>query len=259
MTLKKLRGDWLRFKEVWKTDGARGAFSKVLENTGGIKGIFAAVWIRFWMLFAGLSLPGRIATRLVTWAAPPYWGFGKLARLNRKGYIAPSATIYHPDLHLGANICIDDRVVLFQDTGGGPIDLGERVHIHCDTYIQTGEGGSVTIGSETNILPRCQLSAYKSKIHIGKRALISSNCAFYPYHHGIAPDRRIKEQDLVTKGGITIGDDTWLGYGVIVLDGVRIGDGAVVGAGAVVTKDIPANAIAFGNPARVFKMRTDLP
>lgn len=259
MILKKLTSNWPRFKEVWETDGARGLFSKVWDRYGGLKGIFATVWIRFWMLFAGLSFPGRIATRLATWAAPPYWGFGKLARLNKKGFIAPSATIYHSDIHLGANICIDDRVVLFQDTAGGPIDLGERVHIHCETYIQTGAGGSVTIGDETHILPRCQLSAYKSQIHIGKRVLIAPNCAFYPYDHGIAPDRPIKEQDLVTKGGIFIGDDAWFGYGVIVLDGVRIGEGAVIGAGAVVTKDIPAGAIAFGNPARVVKMRADLP
>jgi acetyltransferase-like isoleucine patch superfamily enzyme len=53
-------------------------------------------------------------------------------------------------------------------------------------------------------------------------------------------------------------DDAWLGYGVIVLDGVRIGKGAVVGAGAVVTHDIPEGAIAVGVPARVVKMRSDL-
>ena len=50
-------------------------------------------------------------------------------------------------------------------------------------------------------------------------------------------------------------DDAWLSVGVIVLDGVRIGKGAVVGAGAVVTKDLPANSISSGVPARVIKMR----
>jgi acetyltransferase-like isoleucine patch superfamily enzyme len=49
-----------------------------------------------------------------------------------------------------------------------------------------------------------------------------------------------------------------LGFGVIVLSGVRIGKGAVIGAGSVVTQDIPDNAIACGNPARVVKMRSDL-
>ena len=63
---------------------------------------------------------------------------------------------------------------------------------------------------------------------------------------------------MQTKGGIVIGDDAWLGVGVIVLDGVKIGKGAVVGAGSVVTRDIPDGAIATGVPARVVKMRRDL-
>jgi acetyltransferase-like isoleucine patch superfamily enzyme len=63
---------------------------------------------------------------------------------------------------------------------------------------------------------------------------------------------------LKTKGGIVVGDDVWLGFGVVVLDGVRIGKGAVVGAGSVVTRDIPDNAIAVGVPARVVKMRGDM-
>ena len=52
---------------------------------------------------------------------------------------------------------------------------------------------------------------------------------------------------------INIGDGCWLGGGVIVLPGVTIGDGAVIGAGSVVTKDIPANSLAVGNPCRVIR------
>jgi acetyltransferase-like isoleucine patch superfamily enzyme len=55
-----------------------------------------------------------------------------------------------------------------------------------------------------------------------------------------------------------IGDHAWLGFGVVVLDGVRIGHGAVIGANAVVTSDIPDGAVAAGNPARVVKMRDDV-
>ena len=60
-------------------------------------------------------------------------------------------------------------------------------------------------------------------------------------------------------GDIVVGDDAWLGYGVIVLDGVHIGKGAVVGAGSVVTNNIPDGGIAVGMPARVVKMREDTP
>ena len=55
-----------------------------------------------------------------------------------------------------------------------------------------------------------------------------------------------------------IDDDAWLGYGVIVLDGVKIGKGAVIGAGSVVTRDVPDETIAVGVPARVVKRRCDL-
>ncbi|NMB23268.1 MAG: sugar O-acetyltransferase, partial [Corynebacterium sp.] len=54
-----------------------------------------------------------------------------------------------------------------------------------------------------------------------------------------------------------IGEDVWLGGGVTVVGGVSIGDRAVIGAGAVVTRDIPADAIAVGSPARVIRMRDE--
>jgi acetyltransferase-like isoleucine patch superfamily enzyme len=57
-------------------------------------------------------------------------------------------------------------------------------------------------------------------------------------------------QPLQTKGGIVIEDDVWIGFGVIVLDGVKIGKGAVLGAGSVVTRDIPDNTVAVGVPAK---------
>ena len=210
------------------------------------------------MRFAGLSGFGRIATRLATWFAQPYYGRCYLACLNQKGYIAPSATIHHDDLRLGNNVFIGDRVVIFKDRDGGPVELSAGVHVHGETFIQTGYGGSLKIGSNSHIHPKCQISAYKSTIHIGCNVQIAPNCAFYPYDHSVAPGKLIIEQPLHTKGGIIIEDDAWLGFGVIVLDGVRIGKGAVVGAGSVVTHDIPDGAIAAGIPARVCKMRNEL-
>ena len=111
------------------------------------------------------------------------------------------------------------------------------------------------IGDRTTVQPRCQFSAYRAPIQIGCDVQIAPNCAFYPYDHAFARGELIRKQPLQTKGGISIGDDVWLGFGVIVLDGVRIGKGAVIGAGAVVTRDIPDGAIAFGVPARVVRTR----
>ena len=55
---------------------------------------------------------------------------------------------------------------------------------------------------------------------------------------------------------MVIADDAWLGTNAVILPGVRVGNGAVVGAGAVVTKDVPANAIVVGNPARLLRTRS---
>jgi acetyltransferase-like isoleucine patch superfamily enzyme len=223
-----------------------------------VNGLLTKRWTRFWMQRAGLSCFGRIATRLATWFAPPHKARVSLARMNPQGYIAPSVTIYHSDLRLGANIFVDERVVIFQREGGGPIELGDRVYIYRDTILETGHGGSLVVGAETSIHPRCQINAYKVSIQIGCGVMIAPSCALYPYDHGVAPDKPIIAQPLVSKGDILIGDGAWLGVGVIVLGGVQIGEGAVIGAGSVVTQDVPAGAIAIGVPAHVVKMRSEL-
>lgn len=206
------------------------------------------------MRYAGLTSIGRISTWLASCFAPPYKSRCYLAHLNPKGYIAPSAIIDHSDLIIGKYTYIGDRVVIY-NSNSGAVNFGEEVQLYSDIIIETGDGGSVNIGAGTNIQPRCSLSAYKGSIHIGCRVEIAPNCAFYSYDHGFEPEIPIMNQPLKTRGGIIVGDEAWLGFGVIVLDGVRIGKGAVIGAGSVVTKNIPENAIAVGVPARVVKMR----
>jgi len=216
-------------------------------------------WIRFWMRVAGIRYCRRVGTRLAVLGIPSYVGRSALAHLNRRGFIAPRATLIGSDLRLGANVFINDGVVIYQDEEGGPIEIGDRVRIQNDTYVTSGGGSGVKIGSDTHIHRGCQITAALAPIEIGCRVQIAARCAFYSYDHGSAPDKPIASQPLQTKGAITIEDDAWLGYGVIVLSGVRIGTGAIVGAGAVVTHDVPAGAIAAGVPARVVKNRSDVP
>jgi acetyltransferase-like isoleucine patch superfamily enzyme len=217
------------------------------------------VWARSWMHLAGVPGVGRLAMGVAAWAMPPYRGRVPLATMHRRGYIAPSARLHHRDLRLGPHVFIGDRVLVYQvDDDSGAVELGRRVRVHQDVIIETGAGGSLIIGDESTIQPRCQLSAYESTIRIGTGVSIAPYCAFYPYDHGILPELPIRKQPLRSRGGIVIGDEAWLGFGVIVLDGVRIGNGAVVGAGSVVVHDVPDGAVAQGVPARVVLLRSEL-
>ncbi len=212
----------------------------------------------FCMLWAWVWPVGRCATWCATRFVPPDRGRSCLAWFNPKGYLSLQATLHGPDVQLGNNVFIGDRVVLFQDEDGGSIEVGDGVHIFGDSHLQTAQGGAIRIGANTHIQPRCQFTACLVPIEVGVGVHIASGCAFYSYDHGVAPDLLIGQQPLQTKGKIRVEDDAWLGFGVIVLSGVHIGKGAVIGAGSVVTHDVPAGAVAVGSPARVIKSRSQL-
>jgi acetyltransferase-like isoleucine patch superfamily enzyme len=162
-------------------------------------------------------------------------------------------------LKLGAKVFIGDNVVAWAGPNPGDVELKDEVQLYGDTFIYTGWGGRITIETGTHIQPGCHVLACLSDISIGRNVEIAPRCAFYSYDHSVSPGLPIMGQPLHTKGPITIGDGAWLGHAVIVLSGVRIGAGAVIGAGSVVSKDIPENAIAVGNPARVVTYRDQRP
>ena len=207
------------------------------------------------MLGAGHGVWGRLAMRIAAWSAPPHRARNCLARLSPAGFIASSAIIYHPRVRFGRHVFVGERVVLYQTGLDGEIELGDRVHVHADACLETSEGGRLAIGAETTVHARCQLMAHKGSIRIGRGVALAAGCALYPYDHGVEAGTPIRRQPIHSKGNITIGDEAWLGTGVIVLAGVTIGEGAVVGAGSVVTRDVPPFSVAVGSPARVVKYR----
>ncbi len=87
-----------------------------------------------------------------------------------------------------------------------------------------------------------------AKIIIGDHCFFGPNCGFYTAMHPLLASERNKGYEKAKP--ITIGNNVWFGASVIVLPGVTIGDNCVIGAGSVVTKDIPANMLALGNPCR---------
>jgi acetyltransferase-like isoleucine patch superfamily enzyme len=239
------------------TPGTQGALAQppTAQARKGPVTLAARAWSRGWMQLAGRGPLGRTAARVAALTCPPYYGRHRLARYSRRGYVAPSARLAHRGLRLGRNVYLGDRVTVFDERAGGPVELGDRVHLNDDTIVQTGDGGSVTFGADTHVQPRCQFSAYLAAIELGRNVQVAPNCAFYSYDHGTDPSLPMREQPLTTRGPILIGDDVWFGVGAIVLAGVTIGNGAVIGAGAVVTSDVPENAIAAGVPARVLRLR----
>lgn len=88
-------------------------------------------------------------------------------------------------------------------------------------------------------------------IYIGDNVLIGPNVVLATANHPARPDIRRKAAQYNLP--IHIGNNVWLGAGVIVVPGVSIGDNTVVGAGSIVTKDLPADCVAFGNPCRVHR------
>jgi acetyltransferase-like isoleucine patch superfamily enzyme len=220
-----------------------------------MKKTFIKKWEAFWMRRSGWAGAGRLATWLATRFSTTYFGRHHLAWIHSRGYVSYKATIRHADLRLGENIFVDDYVILYQYHRGGAINIGAGSSLHRGCILQTGEGASILIGESTHVQPQCIFSAFVSPIRIGNYCQIAPNCSFYSYNHGTEKGIHIQKQPLVSKGGIRIGDDVWLGTGVIVLDGVQIGNGAVIGAGSVVTKAIPENSIAIGNPAKVVNDR----
>ena len=90
-----------------------------------------------------------------------------------------------------------------------------------------------------------------NKVKFGDNVFVGPNCSFYTAAHPLDAERR--NAGLEFAKPITVGNNVWFGGNVCVLPGVTIGDNAVIGAGSVVTKDIPSNVVAVGNPCKVIK------
>ena len=90
-----------------------------------------------------------------------------------------------------------------------------------------------------------------NKVKFGDNVFIAPNCSFYTAGHPV--DAETRNKGLEYAKPIEVGNNVWIGGDVVVLPGVKIGDNTVIGAGSVVTKDIPSNCVAVGNPCKVIK------
>lgn len=162
-----------------------------------------------------------------------------------------------PGLELGEGVEIDPLAVVTPSVRGTWIRIGAFTKVHPFAVIKAvGGTGDVVIGEHCQINPQCVLYS-GSGIHLGNHVLLAPGVMLVPANHAYHRlDVPISQQGfLPSKGGITIGDDVWIGAQCVVLDGVSIGRGAIIGAGSVVTRSVPAWEIWAGTPARRISSR----
>ena len=135
----------------------------------------------------------------------------------------------------------------------GRVDFGRFVWIGDGTKIRCHEG-RVEIGDKTVIGQECTISAYQ-RVRIGEQCVIADRAMFIDFDHGVVEVERPIRTQGIYKRDVVVGSNVWIGYGACILRGVHVGDNSIVGTNSVVTKDIPANAIVAGIPAKIIRMR----
>jgi acetyltransferase-like isoleucine patch superfamily enzyme len=144
---------------------------------------------------------------------------------------------------------------------GLEVEIGRKGEIHFGRFVWIGDGskircheGTVEIGPKTVMGQECTISAYQ-RVRIGEQCVIADRAMFIDFDHGVVEVERPIRVQGIYKRDVEVGSNVWIGYGACILRGVRVGDNAIVGTNAVVTKDVPANAVVAGAPARIIRMR----
>jgi acetyltransferase-like isoleucine patch superfamily enzyme len=186
----------------------------------------------------------------------PYYKLS-FQNIGKNVYISHKSRIeYKKNIVIGNNVIIDDYAYLRVDVYENPasyIEIGDNTRIHSFAVLRT-YGGFIKIGKYCSVNPFYILFGHGG-LEIGDYVRIGPHTIIVPANHGFSRiDIPIYLQPI-TKKGIKIEDDVWIGANVVITDGVTIHRGAVIGAGAVVTKDIPPYSVAVGVPARVIKKR----
>ena len=166
-------------------------------------------------------------------------------------------TIRHPKkIAIGSNVVIDDNCVLdAKGESNQGIIIGDNCFISRNSIISCKEG-DIQIGNDSNIGTNCLIHS-ETSVRIGCYVLTAAYCYIVAggSHEFVSTEIPIVLQPSISKGGVFIDDDVWLGAGVKVLDGSIIGKASVIGAGAVVSSELPDFSVAVGIPAKVVRKR----
>ena len=140
--------------------------------------------------------------------------------------------------------------------------IGKNVAIDVNFFCDFGS--NIFIGDDVIINSNCTFID-NEKITIGNKVLIAPNVQIYTAYHSLLPEQRFIEKKegsdcyyTTCADPVEIKDGAWIGGGVIILPGVTIGENSIIGAGSVVTRSIPDNCVAVGNPCRIIKFFDDI-
>ncbi|MCX7975297.1 MAG: acyltransferase [Candidatus Aminicenantes bacterium] len=158
-------------------------------------------------------------------------------------------TLRHPHkIKLGRNCVLDDFVVL-DAKGKSPegIEIGDNVYIGRNTVLSCKDG-SISIGDYSNIAGNCSLLS-ETQIKLGKYVFVAGHCYIVAGGNHRFDDltKPIMFQPSISKGGVIIEDDVWLGAGCLILDGVTVGRGSVIAAGTILTQSVPEYSVVIGS------------
>jgi acetyltransferase-like isoleucine patch superfamily enzyme len=143
------------------------------------------------------------------------------------------------------------------------LEIGRRASVELGRWSWLGHGtkircheGIVSIGAKTVMGQECTISAYQH-VSIGRECVIADRVMLIDFDHGMVEVERPIRLQGIYKRDVRVGNNVWIGYGACILRGVTVGDNAVIGTNAVVTRDVPANAVVGGVPARIIRMRDE--
>jgi acetyltransferase-like isoleucine patch superfamily enzyme len=144
---------------------------------------------------------------------------------------------------------------------GVRLEIGRSAKLRVGRWAWIGHGskirvheGEVSIGAKTVMGQDCTISAYQH-VSIGRECIIADRVMLIDFDHGVTEVERPIRLQGIYKRDVRVGHNVWMGFGSCVLRGVSIGENSIVGTNAVCTRDIPANAVVGGVPARLIRMR----
>lgn len=177
------------------------------------------------------------------------WRYGRLAwRYLWRRLLTPAGRRWRTD-----GVVFFGRGLELEISPRGRVDFGRFVWLGDRTKIRCHEG-LVEIGAKSVLGQECTISAYQ-RVRIGEQCVIADRAMFIDFDHGVVEVERPIRQQGIYKRDVEVGSNVWIGYGACILRGVRVGDNSIVGTNSVVTKDVPANAVVGGIPARILRMR----